>query len=260
MGFTCFSCGDLCLAIDFLLGGICVSFGSSVFRQVVGVPVGANSAPLLADLFLRAFEYDFMVRTMKHGITGASQFGGTFRCIGDLLGVGSVDFGNCISAICPPELRLADASASSAGMCCLGTHIGTGGAPAPFRVSIYDGGDDFAFRIVGFPHVDSGVPAGPACGVCVSRLVGCAGVCASEVDFVDGLRGLSLRLRRRGFLAGLLRRAFAEFFHRHGLVIVRCGAALREMGFALQAWVAPSCPCIAYFLLLTDPSLPYENY
>ena len=63
--YTYFSCRELCLAIDFLIDNIYVRFGSSVFRQVIGIPMGTNSAPLLADLLLHTFEYDFMVTTMK---------------------------------------------------------------------------------------------------------------------------------------------------------------------------------------------------
>ena len=48
---------------------IYVRFGSSVFRQVIGIPMGTNNAPLLADLFLHTFEYDFVVKTMKQDIT-----------------------------------------------------------------------------------------------------------------------------------------------------------------------------------------------
>ena len=31
----------------------------------IGIPMGTNSAPLLADLFLHTFEYDFMLNTLK---------------------------------------------------------------------------------------------------------------------------------------------------------------------------------------------------
>ena len=233
-GYTCFSCGELCLAIDFLVGGICVRFGGSVFRQVVGVPVGTSGAPLLAGLFLHTFEYDFMVKTVGRDIAGAVQFGSAFRCIDDLFGANGVGFGDCIGAICPSGLELKDTSASSAGVCCLGTGVGTGG-DAPFRVGVYGKREDFAFRVVSFPHMDSGIPAGPACGVCISRLVRCAGVCASRVGFINRLRGLSLRLRRRGFGASLLRRSFDGFFTRRGLVVGGCGAALRGVRLAIQA-------------------------
>ena len=35
---------------------IIVRFGSSVFRQVIGKPMGTNSAPLLPDLFAHTLE------------------------------------------------------------------------------------------------------------------------------------------------------------------------------------------------------------
>ena len=84
-----------------LIDNIYVRFGSSVFRQVIGIPKGTNSAPLLADLFLHTFKYDFMVKTMKHDITKAIQFSNTFRYIDDLFSINNVDFGNYISAIYP---------------------------------------------------------------------------------------------------------------------------------------------------------------
>ena len=226
---------DFHFAIDFLLDNIYVRFGSSVFRQVIGIPMGTNSAPLLADLFLHTFECDFMVKTMKHDITKASQFSNTFRYIDDLLSINNVDFGNYISAIYPPELQLTDTSTSSTEVCYLDTHIKTGDTTIPFRISIYDKRDDFTFRIVNFPHMDSNIPANPAYGVYISQLVRYARICTSKVDFMNRLRGLSLRLRQQGFLTNLLQRTFTKFFHRHGLIVVKYGATLREMRFALQA-------------------------
>ena len=87
--------------------------------------MGTNSAPLLADLFLHTFKYDFMVKTMKHDISKAIQFSNTFRCIDDLFSTNNVDFGNYISAIYPPELQLTDTSTSSTEVCYLDTHIKT---------------------------------------------------------------------------------------------------------------------------------------
>ena len=117
---------ELGLAIDFLIHNIYVRFGSSVFRQVIGIPMGTNSAPLLADLFLHTFEYDFMVKTMKQDITKAIQFSNTFRYIDDLFSINNVNFGNCISAIYPSELELKDTSTSSTEVCYLDTNIKTG--------------------------------------------------------------------------------------------------------------------------------------
>ena len=57
----------------------------------------------------------------------------------------------------------------------------------------------------------------------------------SKVDFMNRLRGLSLRLRQQGFLTNLLQRTFTKFFNRHGLIVVKYDATLREMRFAIQA-------------------------
>ena len=131
---------DLLVLIFFLYISVILIFlfGSSVFRQVIGLPMGTNSAPLLADLFLHTFEYDFMVKTMKQAITEAIQFSNTFRYIDDLFSVNNVDFGNYITAIYPSELELKDTSTSSTEVCYFATNIKTGDINTPFRISICD--------------------------------------------------------------------------------------------------------------------------
>ena len=72
---------------------------------------------------------------------------------------------------------------------------------------------------------------------------------ACRLCFMNRLRGLSLRLRQQGFLTDLLQRTFTKFFNRHGLIVVKYGATLREMRFAIRAWIAPSYPYITYLFI-----------
>jgi hypothetical protein len=44
--------------LEFLIDNIFVSFGGTLFQQVVGIPMGTNCAPLLDDLFLYSYESD----------------------------------------------------------------------------------------------------------------------------------------------------------------------------------------------------------
>ena len=46
----------MCEAVTFLLDNIYIRFGTNLFRQIVGIPIGANNAPLVADLFLFCYE------------------------------------------------------------------------------------------------------------------------------------------------------------------------------------------------------------
>ena len=109
----------------------------------------------------------------------------------------------------------------------------TGDVTTPFRISIYNKRDDFAFWIVNFPHMDSNIPANPAYGVYISQLVRYARICTSKVDFINRLRGLSLRLRQQGFETNRLQNSFNKFVNRHGLIVDKYGAVLREMSLAM---------------------------
>ena len=52
----------MCEALTFLLDNIYIRFGSELYRQIVGIPMGINCAPLVADLFVLFFyERDFML-------------------------------------------------------------------------------------------------------------------------------------------------------------------------------------------------------
>ena len=46
-----FTADSICEMIEFLIDNIFVQFGGRLFRQVIGIPMGTNCAPLLADLF-----------------------------------------------------------------------------------------------------------------------------------------------------------------------------------------------------------------
>ena len=55
------SCQKMCYALHYLLDNIFIRFGSKLYRQIVGIPMGTNCAPLFADLFLFCYERDFIL-------------------------------------------------------------------------------------------------------------------------------------------------------------------------------------------------------
>ena len=50
---------------EFLVDNIYVRFGGQLFQQMVGIPMGTNCAPLLADLFLHSYENEFLDKLIK---------------------------------------------------------------------------------------------------------------------------------------------------------------------------------------------------
>ena len=50
--YKLWSCQEMCDTLRYLLDNIFIRFGSKLYRQIVGIPMGTNCAPLVADLFL----------------------------------------------------------------------------------------------------------------------------------------------------------------------------------------------------------------
>ena len=163
--------------------------------------MGTNSAPLLADLFLHdhTYEYEFIIKTMKGDITRALQFNKTFRYIDDLLCVNNDNFNKHINEIYPSELILKNTTTTPSETSYLDTTLNIGEGNGTVRISNYDKREDFNFKIVNFPYLDSNIPWNPAYGVYISQLVRYARICSRKDDFIHRHRRLSLKLQQQGY-------------------------------------------------------------
>ena len=84
-----------------------------LYRQVVGIPMGTNCAPLVADLFLFCYERDFMMSLSDDKQADViDAFNTTSRYLDDILNINNVYFDNMVSQIYPSELQLNKANAS----------------------------------------------------------------------------------------------------------------------------------------------------
>ena len=84
---------------------IYIRFGTKLYRQIVGIPMGTNCAPLVADLFLFCYVIDFM--TSLSDVKQAEiieAFKSTSRYLDDLLNIDNPYFEGMVNRIYPPEL------------------------------------------------------------------------------------------------------------------------------------------------------------
>ena len=85
-GDNIYTAENICKMIDFLIDNIFVQFGGSLFRQVIGIPMGTNCAPLLADLFLYSYENEFLDNMIRSGHRRLDRlFNLCYGYIGDLI-------------------------------------------------------------------------------------------------------------------------------------------------------------------------------
>ena len=156
-GCSLWSCRRVCGALTFLLDNIYIRFGSGLCGRIVGVPMGADCAPLVAGLFLFCCGGDFMLSFSGDSQSGVIEaFNSTSRCLGGLLGIGGGFFDSMVSRMCPSGLQLGRASVSDAGASFLDLHLSI--SDGFVKTKIYDGRDGFGFDVVDFPFLDGGVP------------------------------------------------------------------------------------------------------
>ena len=106
-------CQKMCDALHYLLDKIFIRFGSKLYRQIVGIPMGTNCAPLVADLFLFCYERDFMLSLSDNNQADIIEaFNSTSRYLDDLLNIDNPYFEQMVGQIYPTELQLNKANSS----------------------------------------------------------------------------------------------------------------------------------------------------
>ena len=71
--------------LEHQIENIFVEFGGLIFQQTIGITIGTNCAPLLADLFLYSYEEECVQRLLQAGKKHlAQQFNFTYRYIDDV--------------------------------------------------------------------------------------------------------------------------------------------------------------------------------
>ena len=104
--YTLLSCQHVCDALTYLMDNIYIRFRTKLYRQIGGIPMGTNFAPLVADLFLNGYNRDFM-DSLNHDNQDdvIDAFNSTSRYLYDLLNIDNPYFEGMVNQIYPPELQ-----------------------------------------------------------------------------------------------------------------------------------------------------------
>ena len=151
------SCQNVCDSLTILLDNIFFRFGTKLYRQLVWIPMGTNSAPLVADLFLFCYERDFMITLSDDKQADIiDAFNTTSRYLDYILNIHNVYFDNMVSLIYPSELQLYKAITSDTEAAFLDLHLYI--SSDIVSTKLYEKRVDFDFGVVNFPFLDGDVP------------------------------------------------------------------------------------------------------
>ena len=178
--------------LESLIDNISVSFGGILFQQVVGIPMGTNCAPLLADLFLYSYESEFLQKLVKDKkIHDARAFNFTYRYIDVVLSINNSRFAEFLPLIYPPELEVKETTDTASFALFLDLFLEFDDS-GQISTNIYDN-----HKI--FPNMYSNIPASPAYGVYISQLIPYAKASSNYSDFLKRHLHLRNRLLDQGY-------------------------------------------------------------
>ena len=205
---------------EFLVDNVFVVFAGKVFQQIVGIPMGTNCAPLLADIFLYSYEAEFIQSLLSTGRKQlASRFNFTYRYIDDVLSINNPEFEDFLGQMYPVELEIKATTESN-----------TSASYLDLLLSIfYDKCDDFNFHITYFPFLSSNIPTSPAYGVFISQLIRYARACSSYGCFILRAMRLSNKLLEQGYVKERLKSSLRKFYGRYGDLIKQYEVSLSQM-------------------------------
>ena len=213
----------------FFFVNIYIRFGTKLYRQILGIPMGTNCANLVADLFLFCHERDFMknLSSDNHQADIIKAFNLTSRYLDDLYNIDNPYFEGMVNQIYPPKLQLNKANTLDTEAPFLDLHMSVSNGFV--SSNIYDKRDDFVFELVNFPFLDGDVPRRPSYGVYISQLIRFARVCSHVDDFNTRNKFLTAKLLKQGYRYHKLRKAFSKFYRRHHELISKFNVGLKSL-------------------------------
>ena len=190
---------ELIEMVNFLIDNVYVTCGDSISRQRIGIPMGTDCAPYLANLFLFYYEHKWMMKTKETNPQLARRFNKSVRYIDDLLTINNDGLMNkYMSDIYPKELELKhENSQNDQHTTYLDLEINV--VNNEIVTSLYDKRDDFPFTVVNFPDLSGNIPQDASYGVFIAQTLRYARACAMYNDFLSRTHRLRAQLVNQNF-------------------------------------------------------------
>jgi hypothetical protein len=201
--------------VSFLVSNTFLVNGAMLRRQKLGIPMGTNCAPILANLYLYVYESNFIDKLSKISVAKARRFHLTFRFIDDVLSLDNTHWAEAVEndaangGLYPGELALSDTSLSNEDAHFLGMHIKSLGNR--FQVAVFDKRTTFPFEVRRYPRIDSLIPSTIPYGVLTGQLHRGYRICSEYADFLSYSTQVAQRLLTNGCSKQRLLKKFKGF-------------------------------------------------
>ena len=186
----CFDLSLLIKSFTYIIDNIYVTFNDGVYRQIIGIPMGTDCAPLLANLFLYHYENEWIKRLeleSKNEILRHVK--NNYRYIDDLLSLNDNNkFLQYLADIYPAQMEISKTNDSSNSANYLDMKISI--KDGKFIVMRYDKREDFNFKVINFPHFNTNSPTNAKLGVMIGQMLRYLEINSNVENFIKDCREL----------------------------------------------------------------------
>ena len=183
-----------------------------IYRQIIGIPMGTNAAPQIANVYLNEYEFKYISRLIDDNEEDTlSKLKNIFRYQDDLISFNDNGILNVIlTEIYPKEMLINNTNVSPCKCNYLDMNISI------FRnkllVKLYDKRLDYGFKVISFPFLDGNIPNNQSYGVFISQLVRFVRINNTFEGFFNNTKYLVDKLLNQGFSIAALRKKFLKFY------------------------------------------------
>ena len=201
--------------IEFVISNTYFQFGNDVYKQEVGIPMGTDCAPWLANLTLFAYEFSFMADNMKaNNFDICRRLSNCFRYIDDITAINDGElFENIYKSIYPNTLTLKKMNNvnNKADVLDICVHV----VNNHFVCKLYDKRVNFSFKCNIFPRMTSNIANSCKYNIFNSQLLRYFNIISNQDDLIDTIKQLINILSHKGYDMNKLRRIGIRFINKN---------------------------------------------
>ena len=179
--------------LEYIIDNAYFSAGNKCYQQIVGIPMGTDPAPYIANLYLYHYEYEWMEKIEKtDNITARRCYSYTRRFIDDLCTLNNnEDIKKNRKKICATFLDLDIEIKNNR-----------------YVTKIFDKRDQFNFDIISYPDLRGNIPPRLGYGVYIGQVLRISRNTTHLEDFVDRVR----KVRKNCYIRSIMTTYYARLY------------------------------------------------
>ena len=214
--------------LSYLITNSYFQVGGALFRQVIGIPIGSDPAPFLANLFLFHYESKWIRNTKNSEYGRTRKFGNVFRFLDDLIAINDGgEFNKSFSEIYPPELSLKKESISDQHATFLDLNITI--SNNTFHHKLFDKRDAYSFSIVRFPFKCSNMPRKMFYSTIGAEMLRICRATSQYNEFLVSSATFGKRMVKQGAINNSIRGVLNKMINRHGQEFNKFGCSSEQL-------------------------------